>query len=113
MKVFLAPHKMDELKPIIHKEFNEFINDNGFKGRNNYMLKDLKAKFGFKPLVERGALVVSSNDMESTEFLSIREAAKAIGVGERAWEKGSLGIQGTMGEISRRKLRAEALRCFS
>ena len=53
----------------------------GFKRRNNYYaLKDLKAKFGFKPFIERRALVVSSNDMESTNFYSM--AAKSIGVGE-------------------------------
>ena len=28
--------------PIRHKEFNEFINGKGFKGRNNYKLKDFK-----------------------------------------------------------------------
>ena len=48
------------------------------------MLKDLKAKLGFKPLVERGALVVSSEDMEPTRLDSMRKAAKAIGVGEEA-----------------------------
>ena len=26
-----------------HKEFNEFIKGKGFKGRNNYKLRDLKA----------------------------------------------------------------------
>ena len=32
------------LRPISHKEFNEFIKGKGFKGRNEYKLKDLKAK---------------------------------------------------------------------
>ena len=32
-----------DLCPIRHKEFNEFIKGKGFKGRNNYKLKDLKA----------------------------------------------------------------------
>ena len=41
---------MDNLKPITHKEFNEFIKGKGFKGRNNYKLKELKAMFGFKPV---------------------------------------------------------------
>ena len=31
--------KMDELKPISHEQFNQF--------RNDYMSKDLKAKFDF------------------------------------------------------------------
>ena len=71
-----------ELKLISHKQFNEFIKSKGFKGRNDYTLKDLKAKFGFKPLIERRALVVSSNDMEPTKFDSMRNYAKFIGVGE-------------------------------
>ena len=29
------------LHPIRHKEFNEFIKGKGFKGRNNYKLRDL------------------------------------------------------------------------
>ena len=29
------------LMPIRHKEFNEFMKGKGFKGRNNYKLKDL------------------------------------------------------------------------
>ena len=29
------------LHPIRHKEFNEFIKGKGFKGRNNYRLRDL------------------------------------------------------------------------
>ena len=41
---------MENLKAIRHKEFNEFIKGQGFKGRNGYKLKDLKAKFGFKPM---------------------------------------------------------------
>ena len=44
-KVFHTPNS--ELSPITHKEFNEFIKGKGFKGRNNYKLKDLKAMFGF------------------------------------------------------------------
>ena len=51
-KEILSPiYKMEvqryELKPISHKEFNKFMKGKGFKGRNNYMLKDLKAKFVF------------------------------------------------------------------
>ena len=41
---------MSDLKPISHKQFNEFIKGKGFKGRNDYKLKELKAKFGFKPM---------------------------------------------------------------
>ena len=35
------------LRPITHKEFNEFIKGKGFKGRNNHKLRDLKAMFVF------------------------------------------------------------------
>ena len=73
---------MGDLKPISHKQFNEFIKGKGFKGRNNYTLKELKAKFGFKPMYDRRALVISSKDMEPTEFDSMRKAAKAISVRE-------------------------------
>ena len=47
-KVFREPK---ELVRITHIEFNEFIKGKGFKGRNNYKLKDLKAMFGFKPML--------------------------------------------------------------
>ena len=69
---------MDELKLISYKEFNAFIKCRGFKDRNDYMLKDLKAKFGFKPLKVRIALVVSLEDMEPTRFDFIREATSYV-----------------------------------
>ena len=73
---------MGDLKPINHKQFYELIKGKGSKGRNNYKLKELKAKFGFKPVYDRRRLVISSEDMEPTEFDSMEKAAKAIGVGE-------------------------------
>ena len=57
---------MGDLKLISHKQFNEFIKGKGFKGRDNYKLKELKAKFGFKPMYDRRTLVISSEDMEPT-----------------------------------------------
>ena len=76
--------KMDnlcgDLKPISHKEFNEFIKGKGFKGRNEYKLKDLKAKFGFKPMYVRRTLPISSEDMDPTTFNSLRQAASSIGI---------------------------------
>ena len=71
---------MGDLKPISHKQFNEFIKGKGFKGKNDYKLKELKAKFGFKPMYDRRTLVISSEDMEPTTFDSLRKAAKAIDV---------------------------------
>ena len=71
--VILKRPKIDELKPINHKEFNKFIKGRGLTERNYYTLKDQKAKFGFKPLVERKVLVVSSEGMEPSMFGSIRE----------------------------------------
>ena len=73
--------KMTELKPISHKEFNAYIKGKGFKNRYDYTLSDLRAKFGFKPLVERKKLVISAEDIEPTVFDSINQAAKFIGVG--------------------------------
>ena len=71
---------MGDLKAISHKQFNEFIKGKGFKGRNDYKLKELKAEFGFKPMYDRGMLVISSEDMEPTTLDSLRKAAKAVGV---------------------------------
>ena len=54
----------------------------GFKGRTDYALRVLRAKFDFKSLVERRASVASSEGMEPTKFDSVRKASKAIGIGE-------------------------------
>ena len=72
---------MSELKPISHKEFNAYIKGKGFKNRNDYNLKDLKAKFGFRPLVERIKMVISSKDMDPTAFDNINQAATSLDVG--------------------------------
>ena len=99
---------MGDLKPISHKQFNEFIKGRGFKGENDYKLKELNAKFGFKPMYDKPVydrnktnnpilnltpenitqhsridrtLIISSEDMEPTTFNSLRKAAIAIGVG--------------------------------
>ena len=71
---------MGDLKPISHKQFNEFIKGKRLEGRNDYKLKELTAKFGFKPMYDRRELVISSKHMEPTTFDSFRKAAKAIGV---------------------------------
>ena len=71
---------MAGLRPISHKEFNEFIKGKGFKGRNEYKLKDLKAKSGFKPMNDRRTLTVSSEDLKPTTFDSLRKASKATGI---------------------------------
>ena len=71
---------MGDLKSNSHKQFNEFIKGEGFKGRNNCKLKELKSKFGFKPMYDRRTLAISSEDMEPTEFDSMRKSDKAIDV---------------------------------
>ena len=43
-------------------------------------MKELKAKFGFKPMYDRRMLVISSEDMEPTTFDSLRKADKAIDI---------------------------------
>ena len=57
-----------DLTPIRHKEFNEFIKGKGFKGRNNYKLRDLKAMFGFKPIITGSPVMISSNGTEPRRF---------------------------------------------
>ena len=71
-KVFQEPK---ELVPITHKEFNEFIKGKGFTGRNNYKLKDLKAMFGFKPMITGSSVTISSNELEPTRFNSMSKAS--------------------------------------
>ena len=68
------------LCPIRHKEFNEFIKGKGFKGRNNYKLKDLKAMFGFKPMITGSPVMISSNELEPTRFDSMSKASTSTGI---------------------------------
>ena len=67
-------------KPIIHKEFNEFIKGKGFKGRNNYRLTDLKAMFGFKPMITGSPVTISSNVTEPMRFDSLSKASASTGI---------------------------------
>ena len=71
-KVFQEPK---ELVPITHKEFNEFIKGTSFTGRNNYKLKDLKAMFGFKPMITGSPVTISSDRAEPTRFDSMSKAS--------------------------------------
>ena len=75
-KVF--PEK--DLTPITHKEFNEFIKGKGFTGRNNYKLKDLKAMFGFKPMITGSPVTISSNGAEPMRFDSMSKASTSTGM---------------------------------
>ena len=69
-----------DLHPIRHKEFNEFIKGKGFKGRNNYKLSDLKATFGFKPMITGSPVTISSNQLEPTRFDSMSKASTSTGI---------------------------------
>ena len=69
-----------DFMPIRHKEFNEFIKRKGFKGRNNYKLKDLKAMFGFKPMITGSPVTISSNELEPTRFNSMSKASTSTGI---------------------------------
>ena len=69
-----------DLTPIRHKEFNEFIKGKGFKGRNNYKLKDLKAMFGFKSMITGSPVTNSSDELEPTRFDSISKAPTSTGI---------------------------------
>ena len=68
------------LHPITHKEFNEFIKGKGFTGRNNYKLKDLKAMFGFKPMITGSPVTISSDGTEPTRFNSMSKASTSTGI---------------------------------
>ena len=69
-----------ELHPITHKDFNEFIKGKGFTGRNNYKLKDLKAMFGFKPMITGSPVTISSDGTEPTRFDSMSKASTSTGI---------------------------------
>ena len=77
-------NKMDnnykDLTPIRHKEFNEFIKGKDFKGRNNYKLRDLKAMFGFKPMITGSPVTISSNELEPMRFDSMSKASTSTGI---------------------------------
>ena len=68
-----------DLMPIRHKEFNEFIKGKGFKGRNNYKLRDLKAMFGFKPMITGSPVTISSDELEPMRFDSMSKASTSTG----------------------------------
>ena len=68
------------LHPITHKEFNEFIKEKGFKGRNNYKLRDLKVMFGFKPMITGSPVMISSDGMEPMRFNSMSKASTSTGL---------------------------------
>ena len=69
-----------DLTPITHKEFNEFIKGKGFTGRNNYKSKDLKAMFGFKPMITGSPVKISSNGAEPMRFDSMSKASTSTGI---------------------------------
>ena len=69
-----------DLKTITHKEFNEFIKGKGFKGRNNHKLKELKAMFGFKPMVLGSPITISNVGEEPITFDSISKASTSTGI---------------------------------
>ena len=56
------------LRPITHKEFNEFIKGKGFKGRNNYKLRELKAMFGLRPIIIGKLISISLEGEEPTTY---------------------------------------------
>ena len=69
-----------DLTPITHKELNEFIKGKGFKGRNNYKLNDLKAMFGFKPMITGSPVTISSDGTKPTRFDSLSKASTFTGI---------------------------------
>ena len=68
------------LHPITHKEFNEFIKGKGFKGRNNYKLRELKAMFGFRPIIIGKPISISLEGAEPTTYDTISIASASTGI---------------------------------
>ena len=66
--------------PIRHREFNEFIKGKGFKGKNNYKLRALKAMFGFKPMITGSPVTISSDELEPMRFDSMSKASTSMGI---------------------------------
>ena len=69
-----------DLMPIRHEEFNEFIKGKGFKGRNNYKLRDLKAMIGLKPKITGSPVTISSDELEPMRFDSMSKASTSTGI---------------------------------
>ena len=69
-----------DLTQTRHKEFNEVIKGKGFKGRNNYKLADLKAMFGFKPMIAGSPVTISSDELEPKRFDSMSKASTSTGM---------------------------------
>ena len=68
------------LRPITQKEFNEFIKGKGFKGRNNYKLRELKAMFGFRPIIIGKPISISLEGEEPTTYDTISIASMSTGI---------------------------------
>ena len=52
----------------------------GFKGRNNCKLRDLKAMFGFKPMITGSPVTISADGLEPTRFDSMSKASTSTGI---------------------------------
>ena len=52
----------------------------GFKGRNNYKLADLKAMFGFKPIITGSPVTISSDQLEPMRSDSMSKASTSTGI---------------------------------
>ena len=72
--------KVENLKQITHKDFNEFIKGKGVTGRNSYKFRELKAMFGFRPMVTSSQVTVYLNDGEPSVYDSISKASVSTGV---------------------------------
>ena len=80
MNEFENKVETNELTPITHKEFNEFIKGKGVKERNDYKLKDLKAMFGFRPITIGKPTSISLEGEEPTTYDTISIASTSTGI---------------------------------
>ena len=52
----------------------------GFKVRNNYKLRDLKAMLGFKPMITGSSVTISSDGTKPMRFDSMSKASTSTGI---------------------------------
>ena len=64
LRDFHPTPKIGDLKPISRKELNDLMKGKGLNEKKDYALRDLIAKFSFKPLVERRMSVAFLEGME-------------------------------------------------
>ena len=69
-----------DLHAITHKEFDEFIKGKGFKGGNNYRVRDFKGNVWIQTYDYWISSTISSDGTEPTRFDSMSKASTSTGI---------------------------------